>query len=612
MTRPILALLVLGFWSAARADVAVLTQHNDLARTGANLQESLLNVTNVNTNQFGLVFTRAVDDQVYAQPLIMTNVNLGTNGTHNIVIVATVNDSVYAFDADNSQASAPYWHVSFLGPNVVPPRNSDMTGACGGNYQDFSGNFGIVGTPVIDPVSRTLYLVARTKENGTTFVQRLHALDVTTGAERANSPVVITATYSGTGAGNLGGVITFDSQKQNQRPGLALVNGIVYIAWSSHCDWGPYHGWVIGYDAASLQQSVVYNDTPNGSNGGLWMSGQAPAADSSGNLYLSTGNGTVGTTVNRGDPINRGESFLKLTRSGVSLNVASWFTPYNWQKLENGDVDLGSGGMLLIPGTTLAFSGGKQGVVYLVNRDNMGGLTSSTNTDDNVVQSFQVAATAQQVHGGPVWWDGSNGSYGYIQVAADFLRQYKFDRSAGMFQLPAYATGPTTAPSGQPGGILALSANGTNAGSGILWASHQLGGSANQQVRPGILHAYNAENVGIELWNSEQLSARDTVGNFAKFVAPTVANGKVYLATFSNRLNVYGLLPRPSLLIGPSGGGIILSWPTNGFSGYTAQASTNLASTNWVNLTNGVVVTNGAFQVTVPATGATTFYRLKR
>lgn len=612
MTRPLLALFVLGFWSAAQADVAVLTQHNDLARTGANLGESILNVNNVNTNQFGLVFTRAVDDQIYAQPLIMTNVNLGTNGTHNVVIVATVSNSVYAFDADNSLASNAYWHVSFLGPNVDAPLNSDMTGACGGHYLDFSGHLGIVGTPVIDPVSRTLYLVARTKENGTTFVQRLHALDVATGAERTNSPIVIAATYSGTGAGNIGGVITFDPQKQNQRPGLALVNGIVYIAWSSHCDWGPYHGWVIGYDAASLQQSVVYNDTPNGSNGGLWMSGQAPAADSSGNLYISTGNGTVGTTVNRADSINRGESFLKLTPSGVSLTVASWFTPFNWQNLESGDVDLGSGGMLLIPGTTLLFSGGKQGVVYLVNRDNMGGLSSSTNSDNNVVQSFQVAGTSQQVHGGPVWWDSPSGSYGYIQVAADVLRQYKFDRAAGTFQLPAFATSPTAAPGGQPGGILALSANGTNAGSGILWASHQLGGSANQQVRPGILHAYNAQNVGIELWNSGQLNARDSVGNFAKFVAPTVANGKVYLATFSNRLNVYGLLPRPSLLIGASGGGIILSWSTNGFSGYTAQASANLASSNWVNLTNGVVVTNGAFQVTVPATGATTFYRLKR
>ncbi|HEX4644585.1 MAG TPA: hypothetical protein VH598_03160, partial [Verrucomicrobiae bacterium] len=500
MSRPILALFVLGFLSTLRADVAVLTQHNDLARTGANLAETVLNVNNVNTNQFGLVFTRAVDDQIYAQPLIMTNVNLGTNGIHNVVIVATVNDSIYAFDADNPLVSAPYWHVSFLGPNVVAPRNSDMTGACGGNYKDFSGNLGIVGTPVIDPVSQTIYLVARTKENGTTFVQRLHALDVATGAERTNSPVVITATYLGTGAGNVSGVITFDPQKQNQRPGLALVNGVVYIAWSSHCDWGPYHGWVIGYDATTLQRSVVYNDTPNGSNGGLWMSGQAPAADTNGNLYISTGNGTVGTTVNRQDTINRGESFLKLTRSGTNFNVASWFTPFNWQNLENGDVDLGSGGLLLIPGTTLLFSGGKQGVAYLVDRDNMGGLTSSTFTDDNVVQSFQVAATSQQLHGGPAWWDGPDGSYSYLWVATDFLRQYFFDRTAGMFQLPAYATSPTAAPSGQPGGILALSANGTNTGSGILWAAHQLVGSANQQVRPGILRAYNAQNVGLELW----------------------------------------------------------------------------------------------------------------
>src|ERR1035441_8135111 len=228
MHRLPLTLLVIAFVCVAKADVAVLTQHNDLARTGANLSETTLNTANVNTNQFGLVFTRAVDDQIYAQPLLMTNVNLGAKGTHNIVIVATVTNSVYAFDADTPSASTPYWQVSFNGPGIVPPTHTDMTGACGGKYKDFSGSMGIVGTPVIDPTAGTIYLVARTKENGTNFVQRLHALEAHPGAEQSNSPVVITATYSGTGAGNLGGIITFDSQKQNQRPGLALVNGIVY------------------------------------------------------------------------------------------------------------------------------------------------------------------------------------------------------------------------------------------------------------------------------------------------------------------------------------------------------------------------------------------------
>ncbi len=280
----------------------MLTQHNDGGRTGMNLNETSLNITNVNTNQFGLLFSRNVDDQIYAQPLVITNVNLLGRGTHNLVIVATVNDSVYAFDADNPAVTTPYWSTSFINPpNIVPPANTDMSaiGACTGAYQaPFSGNIGIVGTPVIDPVAGTIYLVARTKENGTSFVQRLHArwIAVSTGAERSNSPVIITATYAGSGAGSAGGVLTFDPLRQNQRPGLALVNGTVYISWSSHCDNGPYHGWVIGYDQTTLKQDAVYNDTPNGSDGGIWMSGQAPAFDASGNLYLVVGNGTVDTT----------------------------------------------------------------------------------------------------------------------------------------------------------------------------------------------------------------------------------------------------------------------------------------------------------------------------
>jgi PKD repeat protein len=515
--------------------VAVLTQHNDNSRDGANLQETVLNTSNVNTNQFGLVFSRAVDDQIYAQPLIMTNVDILGKGVHNLVIVVTVNDSVYAFDADDATVTAPYWQTSFLGPNVRAPRNSDMTGACGGNYQDFSGNIGIVGTPVIDPASGTLYLVARTLENGSTFVQRLHALDVRTGKDRTNA-TVITATYAGTGDGSVGGLLTFDPQRANQRPGLALVNGVVYISWSSHCDWGPYHGWVIGYDATTLRQVSVFNDTPNGYNGGIWMSGQAPAADTNGNLYLSTGNGTVDTTIST----DRGESFLRITPSGTNLNLTSWFTPYNWQVLENGDIDLGSGGLLLIPGTSLAFGGGKEGVVYLVNKDNMGGLSGGS-SDTNVVQSFQV--TTDEVHGGAVWWNLAGGPYAYIWPSSVHLQQYRFNTGAGKFDLPASAQGPTAAPSGQPGGLLALSANGNLAGSGVIWAAHQLTGDANQSVRPGILHAYDAQNVANELWNSQLVSSRDAVGNFAKFVPPTVANGKVYLATFSGQLDVYGLLP---------------------------------------------------------------------
>ena len=385
-------------FSTVRADVAVLTQHNNLAHTGANLQETSLSVTNVNTNQFGLLYSRAVDDQMYAQPLVMTNVDIPGKGIHNLVIAATVNDLVYAFDADDATAAAPYWTNSFINPpNIVPPNHTDLSalGACGGNYNDFSGNMGIVSTPVIDPVAGTIYMVARSKEFGTTFVQRLHALDIRTGQERTNSPVVITATYPGNGAGNVGGVITFDPARQNQRAALSLVNGVVYITWASHCDLGPYHGWVMGYDATNLTRVVVYNDSPNGNNAGIWMSGEGISADTNGNLYLSVGNGSVGYNGNPRDTINRGESFLKLTRSGGTLNVASWFTPYNYQALENGDIDLGSAGIILIPGTTLAFSGGKQGVGYLVNRDNMGGLSFSS-ADTNIIQSFTL--TSDQLH----------------------------------------------------------------------------------------------------------------------------------------------------------------------------------------------------------------------
>jgi hypothetical protein len=588
--------------------VAVLTQHDDIGRTGMNLNETFLNFTNVNTNQFGLLFSRNVDDQIYAQPLVVTNVNILGRGTHNLVIVATVNDSVYAFDADNAAVETPYWSISFINPpSIVTPANTDMSaiGACGGDYQDFSGNIGIVGTPVIDPAAGAIYLVARTKENGTNFVQRLHALDVTTGAERSNSPVIITATYTGTGAGSVGGVITFDPIRQNQRPGLALVNGTVYISWSSHCDNGPYHGWVIGYDQTTLKQVAVFNDTPNGSDGGIWMSGQGLATDASGNLYLAVGNGTVDTT---GGP-DRGESFLKLARSGTNLTVASWFTPYDWQNLENSDLDLGSGGLMLIPGSTLAFGGGKEGIVYLVNRDNMGGLTSSTTTNDNIIQSFRV--TTDEVHGGAVWWDGPGVSYGYLWPSSVYLQQYVFNRSAGKFTLPAFAQSPTGAPTGQPGGILALSANGTNAGTAIIWAVHQVGGDANQQVLPGILHAYSAENVGTELWNSEQLSWRDTVGKFAKFVPPTVANGKVYMATFANRLNVYGLQPPPAVSIAIFGGNTTIFWPMDTPASYTLQSTTNLVVGNWVAVTNSVGMSNGVWQVTVPATLPARFYRLK-
>jgi hypothetical protein len=534
-----------GFHCSA-GEVAVVTQHNNLSRTGANLEEKDLKVANVNTNQFGLLFKRAVDDQIYAQPLIATKVKIpGLKGSRNLVIVATVNDSVYAFDADDATVSAPYWQVSFLNATAVPPRNTDMALACGGNYQDFSGNIGIASTPVIDPKKQILYVLARTKEFGSVFIQKLHALDLRTGAEMANSPVTIAATCPGNGDGSVNGVLTFDPQNENQRSALALVDGVIYIGWASHGDCGPYHGWLMGYDATTLQQVTVYNTTPEGGGGGIWMSGEGPAADTSGNLYLSIGNGTVGNNGDPRDPINRGESFLKLARFKGNLVMTNWFTPFDYQNLEDNDLDLGSAGLLLIPNTTLGFSGGKEGVFYLVNRSRMGGLSFS-GSDTNVLQSFRVDGNSHKIFSSPVWWDGSKASYAYVWVSdSDYLRQYQFDKKAGKFLLPQFAISQEAAPTGLPGGILSISANGRKSGTAIVWASHQLGGSANQMTRAGILRAFNAENVSEELWNSEQNSARDSVGLFAKFVPPTIANGKVYLATFSNQLNVYGLLPQP-------------------------------------------------------------------
>jgi hypothetical protein len=591
--------LFFAYAASGPANVSVLTQHNDNSRTGADLNETTLNIQNVNTNQFGLLFTRAVDDQIYAQPLVMTNVNLGAKGTHNLVIVATVNDTVYAFDADNASVTAPYWTNRFINPpNIVAPRNTDMTGACGGNYKDFSGNMGIVGAPVIDPTTGTLYLVARTKEiSGTTtnYLQRLHALDITTGAERPNSPVIIAVTNAG---------VIFDPYKQNQRPALLLANGVVYISWASHCDWNTYHGWVIGYSTTNLLKAPVsFDATPGGSQAGIWMSNQGPAADTNGNVYLSTGNGTF-------DGVNNfGEAFLKLTNSGSALSVKSWFTPYNWSSLNGSDLDLGTGGVLLIPGTSLMLSGGKAGVLYLVNRDNMGGLSGSTNADTNIIQSWSLGS--HPIHCGPAWWNGPTNSYLYVWGASgDRLRQFQFTNNV-RFNTNAIFQSSTIGGSGQPGGILSLSANGTNAGTGIIWAAINSSADANQATVAGTLHAYNAQNVTNELWNSDMVSARDALGNFAKFVAPTIANGKVYMATFSNRLNVYGVFPPPVIGVVVSSTNVVLTWPTNNYAGYKLQTSTNLSSSVWLNFSNAITVSNGVYQAIAPFSNAATFYRLK-
>jgi hypothetical protein len=467
--------------------------------------------------------------------------------------VATVNNSLYAFDADDAAVSTPYWEVNLTyNPSSYRPIKAlDMTDACGHlNYKDFSGNMGIVGTPAIDEATNTLYVVARsvTKSGPAVFVQYLHAIDITTGAEKSGSPVYITATYPGTGSGSSGGVMTFNQQKQNQRPGLLLNNGLVYICWASHCDWTPYQGWMMGYDASTLQLKQVYNAAPNGGLAGIWMSGQPPAVDDDGNMYITTGNGTTGSGGNPNDTTNRGESLIKLSGASGALKVKDFFTPMNYTYLNDNDLDYGVDGVLLIPSTDLSLSGSKEGRLFLIDDTQMGGTTSD---NSNVLQTLNVSNSSitntRHLHGSPVYYKDSQGhEYVYSWSEGSLLKQFPFIRSQLRFDTLNQKIGNTALPGGMPGAMLSLSSNGSQYGTGILWASHPINGDANQAVVPGVLQAFDATDVTRELWNSNWASKRDSIGKFAKFVPPVIANGKVYMATFSNKLNVYGLNPLSS------------------------------------------------------------------
>ncbi len=512
--------------------VAVLTQHNDNTRSGWNDKETALTTSNVNVQQFGAVFTLTVDDQVYAQPLVVGHVSVG-GGDRNVVYIATVNNTLYAYDGDNGTL---YWQSSFTAPGMRPPRNTDMTGACGGTYTNFSGNIGIVGTPVIDATRGTMYFVARST-TGSTFVQYLHAVNIVDGSEVAGSPTAITATYTGNGDGSVNGVIAFDAQRQNQRQGLILLNGVVYVTFSSHCDWGPYHGWILGYDAATLQQQVVYNATPNGYAGGMWESGTGMAADAQGNLYVVTGNGTVGDAADPTSPTNRAESALKLTPAGSTLQVASYFTPYDYQYLNDNDLDYGGMGGFLIPNSGYYLTGAKDGTLYLLNKDDMGGYLPSSN---QVQQVVPLGASAN-MHCQTAYYKGSSKEFIYIWSENDPLRAIPFDRASNLLDPQSQVVFSGVGPTGQSGAVLSVSSNGSEDGTGILWASYAFSGDAEHNVSPGILRAFDANDVTKELWNNRQNVSRDGAGNYAKFSAPTIANGHVYLPTFSNRVVVYGL-----------------------------------------------------------------------
>ena len=492
----------------------VLTQHNDLTRDGANSNETILTTSNVNINSFGQLFSLPVDGLIFAQPLYVSGVTIPGQGTHNIVYVATEHDSVYAFDADSRRV---YWHVS-----LGTPAPSSVVGS-----PALGPEFGITGTPVIDPSSGTLYAAAETYVGGVQLYY-LHALDITTGAEKFGGPVKIEASAPGTGWDSAGGQVPFITSEELQRPAVTLVNGIVYLAFGSHDDIFPYHGWLLGYDATTLQQVSVFNVTPDSNEGSIWMAGQGLVADSSNNLYLITANSLQGTEDAAED---YGESFLKLVPSGSSLTVGDYFKPNNYDTLNAEDADLGAGGAFAIPGTSLIVGGGKQGLIYVVDTTNMGKLDTSK---DQVFQEFQAE---QGLWGSPAFFN----NFMYVWGINDSLRSYEFYPPGKFFYTATQSDYVTVA--GQTSGAVSISANGTNAGTAIVWATAPAADPSSPVFAvPGILFAYDATNLQNLLWSTLQNPTRDGFGNWGKFVSPTIANGKVYVATASKTVAVYGLL----------------------------------------------------------------------
>jgi hypothetical protein len=507
----------------------VLTQRYDNSRTGENAQEVFLKPANVNSSQFGKLFSLPVDGQVYAQPLYMENVSIPAQGVRNVVFVATEHDSVYAFDADGL-STTPLWHVSFVNPSagVTTVPSQDV----GSN--DLSPEIGITSTPVIDPGSGTLYVTAKTKELqdpsctsncAYNYFHRLHALDITTGAEKLGGPVVISASVPGTGYDSVNGTITFGALRHLQRPSLLLLNGIVYIGFGSHGDVDPYHGWLMAYSATTLQQIAVFNVTPNGEEGAIWQGGGGISADAAGNLYIVTANGTFDATTGG---IDYGDSVLKLQMQSGQFQVQDYFTPANEASLASADNDFGSGPALILPDQPgpyphLLATAGKDERLFILNRDSLGHQQAGDAGAVQVIQNF-----AGQLFAGGTYWNGNL----YIQAMDDFLQQFPLEN--GMAQSPTLAALQT----GFPNVVPSVSANGIS--NAILWAVQS---DAYSTGGPAVLHAFDATNVANELYNSSQApNLRDQAGPAVKFVVPTVANGKVYVGT-DGEVDVYGLLP---------------------------------------------------------------------
>ena len=513
----------------------IYTNKYDNSRDGLNSQETVLTPQNVNVNTFGkLSFSYKTDGQVQAQPLYVANVYIphpqhGSAGYYNVVYFATANDSVYAYDADG-KVTGTLWKDSFIDPPSVVP----VPGNC------VAANVSIIGitpTPVIDPSTNTMYLEARTLEGQTTacsgtYVHRLHALDITTGDEKFGGPVEIQASVPGTGEGSSKGTLTFDPQKENSRPGMLLSqssvdkNSVVYIATASNTDWMPYHGWLLGYDSQTLAQKYVYCSTPNGTAGGIWQMGGGLAADSNGNIFVQTGNGTYDKNS------DYGSSVLKLTPSTTGLTLADSYTPSNYSTLNRQDWDISSGGLLLLPDQSganphLMVGGGKEGTIYLINRDNLGGYHSSSN---NIVQ-YIVGAIKASVKGGTdngIWNTASyfNGNV-YIFGQNDYPKMFTLKNGL----LPTTPT--STAKTSMRGPDAIISANGTT--NGIVW-------TLQYDVSTPTLWALNPSDLTKEYYDTNQDSKRDKVASKKiSRVNPTIANGRVYVPA-NNTVEVYGLL----------------------------------------------------------------------
>jgi Putative Ig domain len=533
----------------------VYTYHNDLARDGANTQEYALTAKTVNSATFGKLFTCNVDGAVYTQPLWVANLSIG-GSRHNVVLVATQHDSLYAFDADASPC-LQLWQVSLIdtthgaASGEVSVASSTTYWLVGLGQGDTAPEVGVTGTPVIDPASGIVYVVSMsTNAAGTSFYQRLHAIDIRTGSEKPGSPALIVANYPGTGSG--GTSVAFNAQQERQRASLALVNGQVYIAWASFEDHGPWYGWIMGYSysGSALVQSSVLNVAPNLRGGGIWMSGGAPAADSTGNIYVSTGNGGSDPNAVSGHTNDYTSSVLRLS-SG--LTVSDWFMPSAYATLNTNDLDLSSGGATVLvspptgPYQHLVITGGKDGTLWVLNGDQFGGVG-----DGLALQYLSIGAgSLGRIFATPAYWNNTL----FLAAMTRPLVAYAFDTSVGKIN-PAMPTSQSPTPYGFPGATPSVSASGSSS-DGIVWAIDQSSYCTHQAPRcgPAVLHAYDATNLANELWNSAK-NPGDAAGNAVKFTVPTVANGKVYIGTrgnntggvygsttISGELDVYGLKP---------------------------------------------------------------------